>query len=490
MPALLLRVVGQGALGVAKGVRYEPQAGPTFDNPDRDVTDTPAPPVTVGGVGHLKVVDADGGPPRPEPGKPPYRIPTLAEIHAVPSNGLKVASTFAGGGGSCTGYRWAGYDVVWANEFVAESRATYQAAHPTVALDGRDIRDVQPHDLLELLGLAVGELDLLDGSPPCQSFSTAGKREKGWGRVTSHNDGSTQRSDDLFFEYARLLEGLQPRVFVAENVSGLVKGVAKGYFKEIHRRLAAAGYRVQARLLDAQWLGVPQQRVRTIFVGVREDLERDPVFPTPQRWRYTVRDALADITPGLEAQIVGNDAFKPVFGTPDRPHPTVMAGGARTSGEIMVTRPSSDPRRGGEDLTDRPMPTVGTSGLGAGRGVDVAEPEAWEWKGRAGAVVDQLRPDRKGLGGASYYGMRRLDPDRPAGTVQASEATTLSTNQVHPVERRRLYIAELKRICGFPDDYPLQGSYAEQWARLGNSVPPPMMRAIAAALAPLLLEER
>src|SRR5262249_35052188 len=135
------------------------------------------------------------------------------------------------------------------------------------------------------------ELDLLDGSPPCASFSTAGKREKGWGQVKPYSD-TRQRTDDLFFEYARLLRGLRPRVFVAENVSGLVRGTAKGYFLQILRELKACGSGVQARLLDAQWLGVPQVRRRVIFQGAREDLGREPAFPKPLPYRYAVADAL------------------------------------------------------------------------------------------------------------------------------------------------------------------------------------------------------
>ena len=102
----------------------------------------------------------------------------------------------------------------------------------------------------------------------------------------------TQRTDDLFFEYARLLKGLLPKCFVAENVSGLVKGVAKGYFLEILAALKGSGYRVEAGLLDAQWLGVPQTRQRLIFVGVREDLGLPPAFPRPLPYRYSVREAL------------------------------------------------------------------------------------------------------------------------------------------------------------------------------------------------------
>lgn len=114
--------------------------------------------------------------------KPKYKVPSMKEIEAIKWNGFKVVSTFSGGGGSCLGYRMAGFRVVYANEFVEEARRTYKANHPNSYLDGRDIRQVTGEDILSICGLKKGELDLFDGSPPCSAFSTAGAREKGWGR--------------------------------------------------------------------------------------------------------------------------------------------------------------------------------------------------------------------------------------------------------------------------------------------------------------------
>ena len=193
------------------------------------------------------------------------------------------------------GYRMAGYKVIWANEFVPAAQKVYEANHSSSRLNREDIRMLQPEDVLSESGMKTGELDLLDGSPPCSSFSMAGKREKNWGKIKEYSD-TQQRTDDLFFEYARLLKGLQPKVFVAENVSGLVKGTAKGYFLEILSALKGCGYKVTARVLDAQWLGVPQTRQRIIFVGVRNDLPLEPVHPEPLNFRYTVADACPDIT--------------------------------------------------------------------------------------------------------------------------------------------------------------------------------------------------
>ena len=164
--------------------------------------------------------------------KPPYRVPSMAEIAAVPWNGYNAISTFSGCGGSSLGYKMAGFRVLWANEFVPAAQEVYRLNHPGTILNTQDIRQISAADVLATIGMQPGDLDLLDGSPPCASFSTAGKREAGWGQVKKYSD-TKQRTDDLFFEYARLVNGIQPKVFVAENVSGLVKGAAKGYFLEI-----------------------------------------------------------------------------------------------------------------------------------------------------------------------------------------------------------------------------------------------------------------
>jgi len=240
--------------------------------------------------------------------KPVYRVPSMVEIEALPWNGFNVVLTFSGCGGSCLGYRMAGYRVLWANEFVPAAQETYRANHRTGILDTRDIRSVTADDILTTLGMNVGEIDLLDGSPPCASFSTAGKRESGWGKVKTYSD-TKQRTDDLFFEYARLLKGLQPKVFVAENVSGLVKGVAKGYFLNILAALKACGYKVSAKLLDSRWLGVPQMRQRVIFVGVREDLGLSPVHPSPLPYQYVVRDAWTGVPDGLSMSFEDTGLF-------------------------------------------------------------------------------------------------------------------------------------------------------------------------------------
>lgn len=334
--------------------------------------------------------------------KPPYRVPLMSEIASLPWNGFTAASTFSGCGGSSLGYKMAGFRVLWASEFIPSAQETYRANHPDTILDTRDIRTVQAEEVLAALKMQPGELDLFDGSPPCASFSTAGKREAGWGRVKSYSD-TKQRTDDLFHEFIRLVRGIQPKVFVAENVSGLVKGTAKGYFLEIIAALKASGYRVTCRVLDAQWLGVPQQRQRTIFVGVREDLNLEPVHPKPLPYRYSVRDAWLSVQRTEEIYFTSTKLYE-------------------------------------------------------------------HWK--------TLKP---GQGHERLINLKRMSYEKPSFTVCQTwgNGTAAIT---HPEIPRYPTIAELRRICTFPDDFMLCGSYKRQWERLGRAVPPVMMSHIAATI--------
>ena len=422
-----MRIIQRQGGGYQKGMYgFEVSA----DDPLPTVCATQPQQFIIEGAGKIEMSDA----PAPASDKPPYRVPSMAEVAAVPWNGLTVASLFAGGGGSSTGYRMAGYRVLWASEFVPAAQDSYRAnMRPGTILDGRDVREVQPAEILTAAGLARGDLDVLDGSPPCQAFSTAGKRAKGWGQDKTYEHGAKQRNEDLFQEYVRLLRGLMPRAFVAENVSGLVKGVAKGYFLEILAALKASGYRVEARLLDAQWLGVPQTRQRVIFVGVREDLGLAPAFPSPLPWRYSVRDALPWL--GRATFAVGDP------GIPQRPGNSFPRGEARS--------------------LDLPCPVIHSSGAGA----------------IGGAPTHEIQLVHKSSGFKEV-----LKPSSEPSPCLTTSIKTSGLDEAADGVRRKFTIAEVMALCSFPPDYVLTGSYAQQWARLGNSVPPLMMKSIAEAL--------
>lgn len=543
--------------------------------------------------------------------KPPYRVPLVSEIRKIKPNGFKVATTFAGAGGSSTGYRLAGFQVVWANEFVPIAQESYRAnAMPYTVVDGRDIKQVQAAEILAATNLRVGELDVFDGSPPCQAFSTAGKREKGWGTEKRYEHGASQKNEELFFDYIRLRDGLMPKVFVAENVSGLVKGTAKGFFLEILKELRR-GYRVRAPLLDAQWLGVPQARQRIIFIGVREDLGVDPPQVRPLPYRYSVRDALPWLDGGVMSSghsfaerplelddpaktVLTNEmggsyrgarvvhdtrgSFKSGGDITNRPSPTILSsqftphhfqvhgapppgdavefdtkGTGSPNGPINVTdRPSPTivgpkatghfkvTKRGGKAQTlDDPAPTVMThnrpgtrsemalvqnsnathSRKGERRSIDdpaptlLARPSSGN--GRSPPSVIEVRKvasgdsvpdnvaatmegyaigeewDKLNPGQASdkFFSLVRPDPGEPCPTITASGAGGDGAGApggvaavAHPTEKRKFTILEVKRLCSFPDDFELKGTYGQQWERLGNSVPPVMMQKVAEAI--------
>lgn len=181
-----------------------------------------------------------------------------------------VISTFSGGGGSSLGYKLADCRVRLAVEWDANAVATYRRNFPSTPVFHGDIAQLTVDKARELAGLAPDEeLDIFDGSPPCQGFSTTGKRDINDSRNT------------LFLEYARLLRGLRPKAFIMENVRGMVIGDMKEVFYEIIASLRGCGYRVKARVINAKWYGVPQSRERVIFIGYREDLGIDPTHPQP-----------------------------------------------------------------------------------------------------------------------------------------------------------------------------------------------------------------
>jgi DNA (cytosine-5)-methyltransferase 1 len=312
-----------------------------------------------------------------------------------------VVSLFAGCGGSSLGYSMAGYREVLAVEWNANAAAAFRLNFPAVPLYAGDIAGLTAEQATELAEAEPGMLDVLDGSPPCQGFSTAGRRRL------------EDPRNDLFREYARLLQGLRPRAFVMENVAGLVKGKMRLVFAECLRALKACGYRVSVRLMDAAYFGVPQHRARMIFVGVRDDL---PALPSHPKARQAVLPA----------------------------------------GDV-IRSPSLD-------ITDRQL-------------ADAAIRPTW-----------QMHRVLTGLERRRHFGLVRLKANRPAPTIQR-DAGNSTTGMVHPVQLRKLTIPEIKRLSSYPDAFRLAGTYREQWACVGNSVPPLFMEAIARHICQHILDD-
>lgn len=216
----------------------------------------------------------------------------LSDLERVPPNGLTVMSTFACGGGSSMGYKRAGYRVVAANDIDPEMAWHYKRNIKPKHYFLCPIRDLLTADLpAELFNL-----DILDGSPPCSTFSMAGSREDAWGKDKHFREGQAKQVlSDLFFDFLDVAERLKPRVILAENVKGMLAGNAKGYCKLIFSRLREIGYRPQLFLLNAADCGVPQRRERVFFCAVRADISTLRLALLPSCQWVAASDACADL---------------------------------------------------------------------------------------------------------------------------------------------------------------------------------------------------
>jgi DNA (cytosine-5)-methyltransferase 1 len=200
---------------------------------------------------------------------------TMAEGYPKEKNGLKVFSCFACGGGSTMGYKLAGCEVLGCVEIDPRMNEVYKKNHNPKYNYCTDIRDFNniPN---EELPPELFDLDILDGSPPCTTFSMAGDREDSWGKKKKFREGQTEQTlDDLSFIFIDTVAKLKPKCVVMENVEGLIKGEAWAYVQRIYKQLHDIGYKVKHWLLKGEHMGIPQTRHRVLFVALRNDINFD-----------------------------------------------------------------------------------------------------------------------------------------------------------------------------------------------------------------------
>ncbi|MBM3417917.1 MAG: DNA cytosine methyltransferase [Bacteroidetes bacterium] len=201
---------------------------------------------------------------------------------------MKIVSFFAGAGGLDLGFKKAGFDVIWANEYDKDIWETYQKNHPNTYLDKRSIVNIPYVD--------IPECDGIIGGPPCQSWSEAGAQR-----------GIEDTRGQLFYNFINILQAKQPKFFLAENVSGMLLERHSGALKKIKElfRNAGIGYELSFEMLNAFDYNVPQDRKRVFFVGIRKDLEFSYKFTQPAFPKVTLNDAIKDLAnsalPALKA---------------------------------------------------------------------------------------------------------------------------------------------------------------------------------------------
>lgn len=229
---------------------------------------------------------------------------TMANDYPKDKNGLKVFSCFACGGGSTMGYKLAGYEVLGCCEIDPKMNEVYIKNHHPKYNFLMDIRDFNalPN---EEIPQELFQLDILDGSPPCTTFSMAGDREDSWGKKKKFREGQAEQTlDDLSFVFIDTAAKLRPKCVVMENVEGLIKGEAWSYVQRIYKQLHDIGYQVKHWLLKGENMGVPQKRHRVFFVAVRNDLDYDmdkldmPFNYEPITYGE-IKDGSCDITPKM-----------------------------------------------------------------------------------------------------------------------------------------------------------------------------------------------
>ena len=190
-------------------------------------------------------------------------------------NGLKVFSCFACGGGSTMGYKLAGCEVIGCCAIDPKMNEIYKKNHNpkhNFLMDIRDFNNIPNEELpTELF-----DLDILDGSPPCTTFSSAGLREESWGKKKKFREGQAEQTlDDLSFVFIETVAKLKPKTVIMENVEGLLKGNAWSYVQKIYKQLSDIGYQVKHWLCKGENMGIPQTRHRVFFIAVREDMNFD-----------------------------------------------------------------------------------------------------------------------------------------------------------------------------------------------------------------------
>ncbi len=317
---------------------------------------------------------------------------------------LQVVSTFSGCGGSSLGYKRAGCIVRLAIDFENYAVKTYEKNFDTPVWM-EDIRNITGKKILDFLGMAKGELDILDGSPPCTPFSICGMREESWNKNYQHaSESKSQVTDDLFFEYIRLIKELEPRAFVGENVRGLIMGKAKGYFNEILTKMKKLGYHVRVLDINAKDFEVPQSRPRIVYIGIR------------------------------------NDVFS---GWPD----------LKTNPEISFSEAVKGLVQSKEDkkmnYQYRSYPKLWAS-MKHGQNMSDFHPKGWR------------------------FNSMKIDPAKPIHTYSTGSPGAFA----HPYENRPISVKEVMRCFSYPDDFKFI-SKRDAIKRMGNSVPPNLMKHIA-----------
>lgn len=321
---------------------------------------------------------------------------------------------FAGAGGLALGIEKAGFNTLGLIEFDKNAADTLKKNRPNWNVINDDIANVSCLNLEEYFSIKKGELDLLSGGAPCQAFSYAGKRL-----------GLEDARGTLFYHYALFLEKLQPKMFLFENVRGLLTHDHGKTYATMLDIFAKAGYTIDKQVLNAWEHGVPQKRERLITIGIRNDLvgKTEYTFPKAHSYKPVLRDVLLDCPKG--PGVPYGEKKKKIF-------ELVPAGGYWRDIDPVIAKEYMK--------------------------------SCWNMEG-----------GRTGI-------LRRMSLDEPSLTVLTSPSQK-QTERCHPLEARPFTVRENARCQTFPDDWEFCGNVSAQYKQVGNAVPVNLSYDIAKEIA-------
>ena len=368
-------------------------------------------------------------------------------------------SFFAGGGGSSAGYKLAGGDCKFVNEFQQVAVDTYLANWPNTPHICDDIKNITGKQIMEMTGIQEGELDILDASPPCPPFSMSGTKQKGWGKEKTAYGMKQKNIEDLTWEVIRITGEMKPKVVICENVKGLTMEYASEHLQRMVNDFESQGYTTVWKVLKGQEQGVPQKRERVFIVSIRNDVMDDigmpfmcinNVFPEPEKEFATIQDAIGDLKQDNEN---ASEAYELV---------EAMKKGAKWK---WLKRLPKNPDR---------VVSVGDDVVGPWYDKVIAHRKKW------GKTI----PEKK----HSFYQSRRVPYNQASHTLSEQGLMTSLAVHLHPEEDRVFTTKESARIMTLPDDYKFTGTLNQNLARIGLMVAPICMKYLADEIYKQVLE--
>lgn len=355
----------------------------------------------------------------------------------------KVIDLFAGVGGLSYGFAHDDeFEILAANEILEPMAQAYSSNHPTVKMYNKDIKDFSLDDLSKDLGIKEGDIDIVVGGPPCQAYSTVGKR------LIDDPRGK------LFQEYYRILKELRPKIFVFENVKGLLSMQGGDLIRTIISLFESIGYHMQMKLLNAADYGTPQIRERVILVGT---LDPKPFkYPKPTHYNPELGEPS---DPSMKPYVTLGEALGDL--------PSMRTG-------EHVTKYACEPQNDYQRLMRANAPAeIQEHEVPKNNDKLVAIMEALPDGGSPKDIPEELRPKS---GFANCY--CRLWWNKPSTTITRNLGCPSSSRCVHPRDPRPLSTREGARLQGFPDDYIFCGKRGDKHLQIGNAVPTFLSRAI------------